>query len=519
MTCVALFMAPLDATIVNVSLPAMAASLRLNYATLIWVPTAYLVSFTVLPLTMGRLSDMRGRKPVFIFGVTVFALSSLLCSTSVSGVELVAFRALQGAGAGSIAAVSAAIVSDVFPRNERGKALGINAMTIYIGLTAGPSVGGFLTYTVGWRSIFYVNVPIGLSIAVLAALKMKESSSKSSGQQARQRSQRFDLAGVLTFSLALVSLLVALTLAGVFGWTSPGIVTMFLVAVVSFSVFLLVETRRSANSRRASKEQGSGMGDGGRDGGGSLGSGGGRGQVEPMLDVSLFTHNRLFAAGNFSALLNYLSYYCVSFLSAFYLQRVIGFNSLQAGLVLLAMPATMAVLSPVSGWLSDRIGSRTLASLGMVLITAGLLLMSTLGPVSVSSSPHSAVTATTEEITLYLFVIGLGMGMFSAPNTSAVIGSVDPSRTGVASGTLSTMRYMGQSLSLAMMGAILASVASNAVVSAFFVGTSTGAITGATVNLFLAGMKEALLVGAVIAAVGVFTSLVRGAKKPDGVSA
>lgn len=518
-TCVALFMAPLDATIVNVSLPSMASSLRLNYANLIWVPTAYLLTFTVLPLTMGRLSDMRGRKPVFIFGVLLFSLASFLCSTAINGAELVAFRALQGAGAGSIAAVCAAIVADVFPRNERGKALGINAMTIYIGLTAGPSVGGFLTYAVGWRSIFYVNVPIGLSVAVLASLKMKESSSKGSGQSARL-SQRFDLAGVLTFSLGLASLLVALTLAAVYGWTSLGIVATFAVAFLALSVFLLVEVRRSANRREALKEQSAKTGDGSQDelGAPGKGSGSGQRQVEPMLDVSLFTQNRLFAAGNISALLNYLSYYCVSFLSAFYLQRVVGYNSLQAGIVLLAMPATMAVLSPVSGWFSDRVGSRALASLGMALITAGLLLMSTLNPVSVSSSPPAAVTATTEEVALYLFIIGFGMGMFSAPNTSAVIGSVDPSRTGVASGTLSTMRYMGQSLSLAMMGAILASVASNAVVSAFFVGTSTSTVTGATIRLFLSGMKEALLVGAMIAAVGALTSLVRGPKRPESVN-
>lgn len=513
LTSIGMFMAPLDSTIVNVSLPTMASSLHLDYATLIWVPTAYLVSFTVLPLTMGRLSDLRGRKPVYVFGVVVFSVFSFLCSLSSNGLELVAFRALQGVGAGSIAAVSTAIVADVFPRHERGKAIGINAMTVYIGLAAGPSLGGILTYFFGWRSIFYVNVPIGVGMAALAILKLKEPTPKASGRPAGTRRPRFDMAGVLLFTLGLVSLLVALTLSGVYGLANPGIGGLLALALVSIPLFVLVEARRSLG-QRAPVSRGARLDASSKDLGEGLEVSARERPIEPMLDTSLFTQNRLFAAANLSALLNYTSYYCVSFLMAFYLQRVVGYTSLQAGIVLLAMPATMAVVAPICGWLSDRIGSRLLSSLGMALVGAGLLMMGTLGQVSVLTSSPAAVTTATEEAALFLFTVGLGMGMFSAPNTNAVMGSVEQSKSGVASGTLSTMRYMGQSLSLAIMGAIVASVASNAVVSAFFVGATTAASAGVATDLFLTGMREALVVAAAISVVGVFTSLVRGPRRP-----
>jgi MFS family permease len=221
-----------------------------------------------------------------------------------------------------------------------------------------------------------------------------------------------------------------------------------------------------------------------------------------MFDISLITKNRLFAAANLSALLNYTAYFGVSFVISFYLQRVLGYSILQTGLILLVMPVTMAVLSPISGWASDRIGSRYLSSGGMVLITIGLILLSTLD----SSS-------TTVPIVAYLFILGLGMGTFSSPNTSAVMGCVEKRQLGVAGGTLATMRTLGQSLSLAIMGAVISTVASTSVVTSLFSGANPSQIIVDS-GAFVHGMTYAFLVSAGIAALGAVTSYARGPSMP-----
>ncbi len=461
-TSIGAMMGPLDSTIVSVSLPVIAESLAMDYASIIWVPTAYLVTLTVLLLSLGRLSDMRGRKPIFVSGFAIFTLGSLLCSLSQSGQELIAFRIVQAVGGACMMSTSSAIITDVFPSSERGKALGINAMAVYIGLSLGPALGGILTYAFGWQSIFLVNIPIGVAVIILASLKFKESIRA-------ERKEKFDVSGTLAFSAGLVSLLVAMTLGEECGWTSLFILSLIGMAAVLLSVFVLIEVRKGQSA---------------------------------MFDISLITKNRLFTAANLSALLNYTSYFGVAFVISFYLQRVLGYSILQTGLILLVMPVTMAVLSPISGWASDRIGSRYLSSGGMVLISLGLLLLSTLD----SSS-------TTLPIVIYLFIIGLGMGIFSSPNTSAVMGCVERRQLGVAGGTLATMRTLGQSLSLAVMGAVISTVASTAVVSSLFSGSNPSQIMVDS-TAFVQGMTYAFLVSAGIAALGAVTSYARGPSVP-----
>ena len=348
-TSIGAMMAPLDSTIVSVSLPTMASDLNMDYASIIWVPTAYLVALAVLILSVGRLSDIRGRKPIFITGFIVFVVGSFLCSIAQSGNELILFRIVQGVGAAFFGATSAAIITDVFPREERGKALGINAMAVYIGLALGPPLGGLLTAAFGWRSIFYINIPIGIVVATMAYYKIHEN-------VANRRKERFDLRGLFTFSIGLISLLVALTLGEQWGWTSAGIIALSVLAVVFLALFILIERRMGSKA---------------------------------MFDISLITRNRLFAAANISALLNYISYFGVSLILSFYLQRVLGLSVLATGGVLLVMPVTMAVLSPLSGLLSDRIGSRLLASAGMFIIAGGLVLLSLLGVDSTTVSSGS----------------------------------------------------------------------------------------------------------------------------------
>ena len=460
MTSIGAFMAPLDGSIVSVSLPSITMDLNMSYAMAIWVPTAYLAALTVLLLSIGRLSDMRGRKWFFISGFVIFTLASFLCSISSNGLQLIAFRIIQGAGAAFIGATSTAIVTDVFPNKDRGKALGINTMSVYVGLAVGPSLGGFLTSVVGWRSIFYVNVPIGLFVVALSLLKLRESSVP--------KQKRFDLTGAFSFSLGIVPMLLALTLGGIYGWSS--FLTVGLLVTAGAFLILFVFTERKKGD-------------------------------EAMLQTSLFSSNRLFSAANISALLNYTSFFGVSFFISFYLQRVLNESALQAGIILFVMPVAMAVLSPVSGWLSDKFGSRILSSFGMSLICAGLLWASTL-----------TLTSSSTDVAIRLFIIGFGMGLFSSPNTSAVMGSVEKSRLGIASGTLSTMRFLGQSLSLAMMSAVFAAFISTSVLSALFIGINPSTLGVADV-VFVEGMRNAFIISAVISAVGVATSLVRGKGK------
>jgi len=454
-------MGPLDSTIVSVSLPIISQELGMGYTTSVWVPTAYLVVTAALLLTVGRLSDLRGRKPIYIAGFGMFVLGSFLCSVSQSGEQLIASRIVQGAGAAFFMATSTALITDAFPPRERGKALGINAMSVYIGLSLGPPLGALLTGELGWPAIFWVNIPIGVAVMLLAHWKIREAP--------RPRGEgRFDLLGAITFAAALIGFLVALTFGESWGWASGAILGLLAVALVSFLAFVATERRLGPRA---------------------------------VFQLSLVTRNRLFASANLSALLNYASYFGVSFIISFYMQRVLGYDLGLTGLVLLSMPIIMSVLSPVSGWLSDRVGSRALASGGMLIITAGLLLMSTLDAGS-----------STAEIVAFLALLGLGMGLFSSPNTSAIMGCVERTQLGVASGTLSTMRTVGQSLSLAIMGALIATASSTALVSALFMGAPLP--PGTVDEDFVRGMALAFRVAAGIALVGALTSLARGPTPP-----
>ena len=458
-TCLGSMMAPLDSTIVSVSLPVMTLDLHMSSESAIWIPTAYLVSLAVLLLTMGRLSDIKGRKNIFIVGFGVFVLGSLFCSLAQDGNQLIVFRVLQGVGAACISATSTAIITDTFPSQERGKALGLNAMAVYIGLSLGPALGGLLTGIAGWRSIFLINIPIGIAVILLAWRYVKDPA------EIRTK-EKLDIPGVVLFSVGLTSLLISLTLGEQYGWGSAGIIGLILVAVITLIAFIFVERRKG----RAA-----------------------------MLDTSLVTGNRLFAAANFSALLNYAAYFSVSFMMSYYMQEVLGYSIIYTGLVLLTMPLTMAVLSPISGWASDRIGSRFLSSSGMAIVAIGLLFMSTL-------TAGSSVIY----IMVGLLVLGIGMGMFSSPNTSAVMGCVERKRLGVASGTLSTMRFVGQAVSLSIMGAIMASVAGPNFIASLTLGTASSVVAS---DAFVRGMDSVFLAGALIAAVGTLTSMARG--KPE----
>ena len=461
-TTIGAFMAPLDGSIVTIAIPSIASSMMIGLETVVWIPLAYLLVLTVLLINVGRLADLRGRKHSYILGFIIFTAGSVLCGASATGLQLVIFRAVQGIGAAFIASNSPAIVTESFQSWERGKALGINAMAVYAGLMTGPVIGGILVQSYGWRSIFYVNVPIGILVVGLASLKLKEMRTSST-------SERFDFAGAATLSVALASFLTALTLGGSFGWESIPTMSLLLATGSAFLLFLYVESRLSRY---------------------------------PTFDLSLFTENRLFAAANTAALLNYIAVSGVTLMISIYLQDVRGFPPQSAGLFLIAMSVAMAMLSPLSGWLSDRFGSRTLSSLGMVIVTVGLLLLSQL-----------KLASSVNDIVLRLTLLGVGFGLFSSPNTRAIMSAVDRRKLGVASGTLSTMRSTGQSIGLAMVGAIIAAALPPQAVLQLFTGLTAQSIVAR--DDFILGMRNLFLIASVIGALGTLASLVRGRESAE----
>ena len=449
------FMATLDASIVNVSLPTIMKSLHTDLPTVQWAVSIYLLVITGLLLTLGRLADLVGRKPVFIAGLAVFSIGSLLCGLSGTVLQLIFFRGVQAVGAAMIMANSAAIVTQAFPRIERGKALGIIGTVVATGLTTGPALGGFLIAAWGWPLIFLINVPIGAAgIAVAHAVLPKER---------RGAERHFDIPGAIMLLVSLVSLTLALNQGSERGWDSTYVRTLFL----SFLLFGLLFLWRE------------------------------RMAVHPILDLALF-RNRTFAAASASAFIVFVATFSVAFLTPFYLSQILGYTPRQMGFTLAAVPLTVAVIAPISGSLSDRIGSRVLSSIGLAVASIGLLLISRLG-----SDPTSSA------VILSLVVVGLGSAIFQSPNNSSIMGSVPSSMLGVAAGMAATMRNLGMVTGLAVSGAVYMSRRLSCI-------AELGPMQ-ASVHAF----RDAFIVAAAVCAIGVITSAVRGpadSAQPSAVS-
>ena len=438
------FMSALDGSVVNTVLPVVRDTFGSDVAAVEWVVTVYLLVVSGLLLSFGRLGDMRGHKVVYVSGFAVFVLSSALCGLAPSVAALVAFRALQALGAAMLFANSPAILTKSFPAAQRGQALGLQATMTYLGLTVGPSLGGWLTVQFGWRAVFYINVPVGM-LALLLSMRFIPRDA------AAEHAERFDLAGAATFMAGLVALLLGLNQGHEWGWTSAPILALLAGAVLLLGAFVLIERRVPS----------------------------------PMLDLGLFQH-RLFSAATASAVLNYICMYTVTFVLPFYLIQGRSLNTAQAGLILTAQPLVMAFAAPISGSLSDRIGSRTLSTLGMAILAVGLLLLSQLGP----DSPLSSVT-------LALAVVGLGTGAFVSPNTSALMGAAPKHRQGIAAGVLATARNAGMVLGVGLAGAVVTTI------------LAQGQASGSTRALF-DGVSAAFLMAAGAAVLGILTSAVRG---------
>ena len=466
LTSVGAFMTPLDASIVAVALPKMGPLLNLSFAASLWVQASYLLSIAVLLIPLGRLADQRGRVHFYLAGTVIFTVASLAAALSWNGPSLILSRILQGIGGALLYATSAAIVTSVFPAQERGRALGINVMAVYLGLSVGPPLGGFLVDHFGWPWIFLVNLPIGLVVFLWGWRILPRPQGTTQRHQAVDGplTGRLDLPGAALLATFLVGLLVPLTFASEWGWESFRVWTLLGLSALALVAFRVRETRAAV----------------------------------PLVDLDLLRRNRLFAAANLAALLNYMALYAIAILTAAQLQLVQGRTAKVTGWIMLGQPLMQACLSPLAGRLSDRVGSRVLSTSGMVLVALGMVLLALMGR-SVSVLP--IVTA--------LAIVGVGMAAFSAPNTSAIMGSVDRSQLSVASAFLGTMRVTGQALSVAILGGI---AASHLGPGGWRLLLRAGGSPQAA-EAFARGYSAAMGTGAGLALLGAWASLARGAHR------
>jgi EmrB/QacA subfamily drug resistance transporter len=444
----AAFMTPFMVSSLNVALPTLGKEFTLDAIALGWIATAYLLSAAVFLIPFGRLGDIYGRKRVFLYGIAFFALFSFLIGLSQSGTMLIALRALQGIGAAMIFGTGVALLISASASSARGKLLGINVSAVYLGLSLGPFLGGLLTQNFGWRSIFYVNGVLGLVILGITKWKLQ-------GEWAEARGHRFDVVGSMLFSLSL-----CLIMYGSSQLPSPLGIWLFVTGVVALAFFVVWEKRT----------------------------------MNPVLDMRLFSRNTVFRFSNLAALINYSATNAVTFLLSFYLQYVKGLSPQMAGIVLVSQPICMTIVSPLAGRLSDRIEPRIIASAGMAVTVLGLALFTLVD----GDSPLLFVTVN-------LILLGLGFGLFSSPNTNAVMSSVQKESYGVASATLATMRLTGQMLSMGIVMLILS------------VTIGRVRITPEYYEGFLYSMRLAFVIFSALCLAGIFSSLARGKLRETAV--
>jgi EmrB/QacA subfamily drug resistance transporter len=362
-----------------------------------WVSTAFLLSAAIFLVPFGRLADINGRKKIFSCGIAIYTASSLLAAISISGAMLIAARVLQGFGSAMVFGTGVAILTSVYPTGERGKVLGINSAAVYLGLSLGPFFGGFLIQHLGWRSIFYANLPVGVLLIALVR--------KLHGEWADAKGEKFDLLGALIYATALIAIMLGFSFLPA---KSGGWLLLFGIA----GIFAFVRWEIKAPS--------------------------------PVLRMQLFS-NTVFAFSNLAALIHYSATFALTFLLSLYLQYIKALTPQTAGFILVAQPLVMAIFSPLAGRLSDHIEPRLVASLGMLLSAAGLFLFTFLEE-----------NNTLISIVAGLMLLGLGFALFSSPNTNAVMSAVEKRFYGIASGTLGTMRLTGQMLSMGIATLIFA---------------------------------------------------------------
>jgi EmrB/QacA subfamily drug resistance transporter len=403
--CFALFMIMLDNTVVNVALPSIQRGLHASTSSLEWTVNAYTLTFAVTLVTAGRLGDIFGRRRMFLIGVAVFGLSSFLIGLAQSDVWLIAFRATQGIGSGFMMPATLSIITNTFDAHERGRAIGTWAGVSAMALAIGPVVGGFLVQEVSWQSIFFLNVPVAALAIAVTLLAARESRDETAPREV-------DLPGVASLTIGLAALVLGLVESNEWGWGSARVIGLFVVALIALGAFVPIERRRRA----------------------------------PMIDFAFF-RSRSFFGANVVAFIVSFAMLAMFFFLALYMQDVLGYSPLQAGVRFLPSTVVIMIVAPIAGRLADRVGSRPLMTLGLTLVSFSLFWLT--GITTHSSYGYLSVA---------FVALGFGMGFTMSPMSTAAMNSVDRTKAGVASGVLSMTRMVGGTFGVAVMGAIIATL-------------------------------------------------------------
>src|SRR5436309_4789272 len=456
-TSLGMLLATVNSGTLIIALPDLERSLHTSLLELVWVILVYMIASTVLVLSAGRLSDQFGRKRAYIAGFIVFAAASLGAGFAADGTQLILWRILQGIGGAFLFANSAAIVTDAFPREQLGLAMGTNTMVAAVGLVIGPVLGGALV-AISWHWVFWFNVPFALAGCLWARAILHEITGRS-------EDTRFDFFGTLTFLIGLTGLVLGISKGGISGWSSPVVIGGLIAAAVFLPMFVLIERHSKA----------------------------------PMLDLAIF-RSRLFSAAAAAAFINGLARFALMFVFVFYFQGVQGDSPIVAGVKLAPLAVGMLISSPLAGIWADRRGSRGMAVAGMLVSASGLALMTTLGRDTVYW-----------ESGLYMFIVGIGSGMFNSPNTAAMMGTVAPTRRGIAAAARVLVQNTGAVISIAFVLAVVTSSVPKTVLFKVFSGLANH-ISNAQLDPFLANMHTALWC---LSAVSVLGAVVAAARPSD----
>ena len=453
-TSLGMLLATINSGTLIIALPDLEKSLGTTLLQLVWVILAYMIASTVLVLTAGRLSDLFGRKRAYVLGFLLFGAASLGAGFAANGTELILWRIVQGIGGAFLFANAAALVTDAFPKEQLGLAMGTNTMVAAVGLVIGPVLGGALV-AISWHWVFWFNVPLAALGSLWAALVLHELSDPDSVRG-------LDLLGTATFVVGLTGLVLGISRGGISGWNDPVVVVGLIAAAVLLPIFVLIEARGRA----------------------------------PMLDLSIF-RNRLFAAASGAAFINGLSRFALMFIFVFYFQGAQGDDPITAGIKLAPLAVGMLISSPLAGIWADRHGSRYLAAGGMLVTAIGLAAMTTLEP----QSPYW-------QTTVWLGLVGIGSGMFNSPNTAAMMGVVPAHRRGIAAGARVLLQNTGAVISIAFVIAVVTAAIPKPVLFAIFSGLAKG-LSDAKLEPFISNMHTALWVLAATSVAGMIVSLMR----------
>lgn len=456
-TTVGIFMATLDSSILVVGLPQVVLALNTNLVVGVWFITIYRLMITVLLVGVGRVADLYGRVRLYNMGFAIFTVGSLLSGLSLTAEELLVFRLVQGVGAAFLFVNSVAIVTDAFAGEGLGKGIGINQVAINAGTITGYTLSGILIQLFTWRSIFLVNVPIGIFGTYWSHRRLKEISQPTRGE-------RFDILGAASFSGSITLLLLGLTIGSP---TDAFNLLLVMSSVVLMVLFIFVEHRTKF----------------------------------PVLDLSLF-RNRLFTAGNIANLLSGLAFAGLAFIMTLYFQLVRGYDPLHAGVFLIPLDATLIFIGPISGSLSDKWGARGLSTAGLIMAAVGFFDLS--GFTTTTSYP---------QIALGLVLVGFGIGLFRSPNASSVMGSVSSAKRGIASGVRATMINTSIVASIPLVLAVMtAYIPYNVLINIIgnVTTVSNGQITASYVTPFLTGLQHALVIFSALILISAIFSFLRG---------